>query len=201
MIFYKKISKIIFLTLLLGIFFMETPAFSQDQPIARLADFSGTILMKSHGTWGIKPATDLPLYSMDQVVTRIGAATIIFNDGDILDITSNSNLLIREEKKQEGVINKVNIVERRILLFMGKMFFKIGTGEIQTQFETDKTVVGIHGAAGVLSVGSDGQVYIAFAEGEAKFALGDLIYNQIAKDIPTLLADQHPIQNQEPRNE
>ena len=125
MIFYKKISKIIFLTLLLGIFFMETPAFSQDQPIARLADFSGTILIKSHGTWGTKPATDLPLYSMDQVVTRIGAATIIFNDGDILDITSNSNLLIREEKKQEGVINKVNIVERRILLFMGKMFFKI----------------------------------------------------------------------------
>jgi hypothetical protein len=191
MIFYKKISKTIFLVILFGIFFIETPGFSQEKPIARLAGFSGTVLISSRGSWDVKPAKDLHLYSMDKVVTRIGNATIIFNDGAILDIKSNSNLLIQEREKKKGLIK---IIERRILLFLGKFDFKTGKSTVETRFETVQSVIGIKVAAGILSVGSDGQIYVEFTEGGAKFTVGDLILGKVAEDVPTEVIDQNSIQ-------
>ena len=174
--------------------FIPANAYCDGEPIARLTDFTGIVLIQSRGEWAVKPVKNLPLYSMDKVVTRIGAASITFGDGAVIDIKSNSNLLIQEIEKEEGLINKVKTVNRRILLFMGKMFFKTGTGQVQTQFETEKTVIGIRGTAGVLSIGADGEIYITFTEGGAKFMLGDLLYDQVAKDVPTELADQNPVQ-------
>jgi len=174
--------------------FLPAPAFCDGEPIARLTNFTGTVLIKSRGEWAVKPEKNLPLYSMDKVVTRIGAATITFSDGATIDIKNNSNLLIHEEETEKGLVKKVKTVHRRILLFLGKMFFKTGTGQVQTQFETDKTVIGIRGTAGVLSIGADGEIYITFTEGGAKFTLGDLFYNRIAEDVSTRVADQNPIQ-------
>jgi len=174
--------------------FLPAPAFCDGEPIARLTNFTGTVLIKSHGDWGVKPVKNLPLYSQDKVVTRIGTATITFSDEAVIDIKNNSNLFIHEMETEKGFIKKVKIVNRRILLFMGKMFFKTGTGQVQTQFETEKSVIGIRGTAGVLSVGSDGQIYITFMEGSAKFTVGDLVYGKIAKDVPSNLADQNPVQ-------
>jgi len=191
MIFYKKISKTIFFVILFGIFFIETPGFSQEKPIARLAGFSGTVLISSRGSWDVKPAKDLHIYSMDKVVTRIGNATIIFNDGAILDIKSNSNLLIREQEKKKGL---VKIIERRILLFLGKFHFKTGKSTVETRFETVQSVIRIKGTAGILSVGSDGQIYVEFTEGGAKFTVGDIILGKVAEDVSTEVIDQNFIQ-------
>jgi len=174
--------------------FLPSPACCDEDPIARLTNFTGTVLIKSLGEWGVTPVNNLPLYSQDKVVTRTGTATITFSDGAVVDIKNNSNLLIHERKTEQGLIKKVKIVNRRILLFMGKMFFKTGTGQVQTQFETEKSVIGIRGTAGILSIGSDGQIYITFTEGSAKFTLGDLVHGKIAKDVPTNLADQNPVQ-------
>ena len=174
--------------------FIPASAYCEGEPIAHLTDFTGIVLIKNRGEWAVKPVKNLPLYSMDKVVTIIGTATITFADGAVIDIKNNSNLLIQEREKEKGLINKVKIIERRILLFMGKMFFKTGTGPVQTQFETEKTVIGIRGTAGVLSIGADGEIYITFTEGGAKLMLGDLINDQIAKDVPTYLVDQNPIQ-------
>jgi len=187
--------KILFVSLaILFSIFIPASAYCDGEPIARLTDFTGIVLIQSRGEWAVKPVKNLPLYSMDKVVTRIGTASITFGDGAVIDIKSNSNLLIQEIEKEEGLINKVKTVNRRILLFMGKMFFKTGTGQVQTQFETDKTVIGIRGTAGVLSIGADGEIYITFTEGGAKFTLGDLLYGKIAEDVPTELADQNPVQ-------
>lgn len=190
----KKISKILFPLILLSVFCIETTAFSQEKSIAKLADFSGIVLINNKGGWGLKPAKDLPLYSMDKVVTRIGTATIVFNDGAILDVKNNSNLLIREIEKEKGLIKKVKFIERNILLFLGKFHFKSGESNVATRFETTKAIIEIKDTAGVLSIGSDGQIYISFTEGSAKFTLGDLVQGKIAADVPTDLADQNPVQ-------
>jgi len=174
--------------------FLPAPAFCDGEPIARLTNFTGIVLIKSRGEWAVKPVKNLPLYSQDKVVTRIGAATITFSNGATIDIKNNSNLLIQEMESEKGLVKKVKTVHRRILLFLGKMFFKTGTGQVQTQFETEKTVIGIRGTAGVLSIGPDGEIYITFTEGGAKLMIGDLLYNQIAPDVPTDLADQNPVQ-------
>ena len=193
MIRSKKISKLLFLMILLILFCITTSAFSGEKPIAKLADFSGTVLINSQGTWGLKPVRDLPLYSMDKVVTRIGTATIVFNDGAVLDVKSNSNLLIQEIEKEKGLIKKIKSAERKVLLFLGKLHFKTGEAKIETRFETTKAVIGIRGTAGILSIGADGKTYIHFSEGGASFILGEFIRG-IAKEVRVDMADQNPVQ-------
>ena len=167
-----KLISISFVLLFFFSIFIPGLAFSQEEPIAKLTDFSGTVLINSHGSWAVKPAKNLPLYSMDKVVTRIGNATIIFNDGATLNIKSNSNLLIQEREKEKGLIKKVKAIERKILLFLGKLHFKTGESNVETRFETTKAVIGIRGTAGILSIGVDVNTYIYFSEGGAKFLLG-----------------------------
>jgi hypothetical protein len=188
MLFIKKIPKYLLLFLVSIIFFIPASAFSQEKPIARLADFSGTVLIKSQDSWGVKPVKNLPLYSMDKLVTRIGNATIVFNDGATVTITNNSNLLINEREKKKGL---VTIIERHIMLFLGKLNFKTGKSNVETRFETTRAVIGIRGTAGILSIGADGNTYIYFSEGEAKYILGDFIRG-IAKDVQAYLAEQNP---------
>lgn len=190
----SKIVSISFSILFLFSIFIPKIAFSEDKPIAQLTGFSGTVLIQSRGDWSTKPMKNLPLYSMDKVVTRIGNALITFNNGAVIEIKNNSNLLIQEETKEKGLFKRIKVVQRRILLFIGNMFFKSGKGHVQTQFETEKTVIGIRGTAGILSIGSDGQIYIQFSEGSAKFTLGDVIKGKVAKKVPTELVDQNPIQ-------
>lgn len=189
----SKLISISFVLLCFFSIFIPGLVFSQEGPIARLADFSGTVLINSQGNWGLKPAKGLPLYSMDKVVTRIGTATIVFNDGAVLDVKSNSNLLIQEIEKERGVIKKIKTVERNILLFLGKLHFKTGEAKIETRFETTKAVIGIRGTAGILSIGTDGKTYIHFSEGGASFILGEFIRG-IAKEVSVDMADQNPVQ-------
>jgi hypothetical protein len=185
--FIQKIPKFLLLFLVSIIFFIPSSAFSQEKPIARLADFSGTVLIKSQDSWGVEPVKNLPLYSMDKLVTRTGNATIIFNDGATVTITNNSNLLINEREKKKGL---ATIIERHIMLFLGKLNFKTGKSNVETRFETTRAVIGIRGTAGILSIGADGKTYIYFSEGEAKYILGDFIRG-IAKDVQAYLADQN----------
>ncbi len=185
-----KIPQLSLLFLAFIIFFFPLSAFSQEKPIAKLAGFSGTVLIKSQGSWGVKPAKDLPLYSMDKLVTRIGTATIVFNDGGTVNVKNNSNLLINEMETKEGMTTKV---VRHIMLFLGKLNFKTGKSKVETRFETTRAVIGIRGTAGILSIGADGKTYIYFSEGGAKYILGDFIRG-IAKDVRVALADQNPAQ-------
>ena len=188
-----KLLFISFVLLLFSSIFIPGLAFSQERPIARLADFSGTVLINSQGNWGLKPAKGLPLYSMDKVVTRMGTATIVFNDGAVLDVKNNSNLLIREIEIEKGLIKKVKAIERKILLFLGKLHFKTGESNVETRFETTKAVIGIRGTAGILSIGADGKTYIHFSEGGASFILGEFVRG-IAKEVRVDMADQNPVQ-------
>jgi hypothetical protein len=166
---------------------------AQEDPIAVLAEFSGTVLINSGGSWGVTPEVNLPLYSGDRVVTRIGTAKVLFADGATLDVRKNSNLIIDERQQIRGVEKKVSFIERRVLLFLGKMNFKTGKSDIETRFETTKAVIGIRGTAGILSIGPDGNTYILFTEGGAKYLIGDFIRG-VAPEVRVDLADQNPIQ-------
>jgi hypothetical protein len=185
-----KILQFLLLFLVSIIFLLPLPALSQEKPIAKLAEFSGTVLIKSRGSWGVKAVKGLPLYSMDKLVTRIGTATIVFNDGGTVNIKNNSNLMINEMETKEGLTTKV---VRHIMLFLGRLNFKTGKSAVETRFETTRAVIGIRGTAGILSIGADGKTYIYFSEGGAKYILGEFIRG-IAKPVRVALADKNPIQ-------
>jgi hypothetical protein len=95
----NKVFLVLFIASLLIV--LSAPAFAAGDPVAKLSAFSGAVLIKSQGAWGVEPAVDLPLYPDDKVVTRQGLATITFTDGAVLELKNNSNLLIYEVKKSE----------------------------------------------------------------------------------------------------
>lgn len=188
----KRSIVFIFLVPCLIIFFSGS-AFSAERPIAKLTSFSGTVLIKSQNTWGVKPEVNLPLYSEDRVVTRVGNAIVTFNDGATLEIQNNSNVLIVEKVEEKGILKKVKVVERRVLLFLGKLMFKTGKEKVETRFETGTAVIGIRGTAGILSIGPEGMTYIYFTEGGAAYIIGDFIAG-VAVEVPPELADQNALQ-------
>jgi hypothetical protein len=162
------------------------PAYSSQQ-VASLTEFSGTVIVQSKGDWGVKPGKGLPLYSMDKVVTRTGTAVVTFNDGAVVEIRANSNLLIEEQEKTGSVT-------RNLRLLLGKVIFKTGVGsKTQTNLQTPTSVAGLRGTAGTLSIGLDGKSYIQFTEGGMSYTVGDFI-SGVAKDVPAELADLNPAQ-------
>jgi len=175
------------------IIFFCTPMAYADNAIAKLTNFSGTVLIKSHRAWGVEPKLNLPLYSQDKVVTRVGSATITFNDGATLEIKNNSNILIEEREKEKGLTIKVKAIERRVLLFLGKLMFKTGKEKVETRFETATAVIGIRGTAGILSISAEGKTYIKFTEGAAAYTIGQFIEG-VAIDVPVKMADLNPVQ-------
>jgi hypothetical protein len=188
-----KIHRIALAGMFVLLFVLVPSLYAEEEPVAVLTELSGTVLINSRGSWGVKPEVNLPLYSGDRVVTRVGSAKVLFSDGAVLDVQKNSNLIIDEREKTRGIAQKVNFIERRVLLFLGKMNFKTGKSNIETRFETTKAVIGIRGTAGILSIGPDGNTYILFTEGGAKYFIGDFIRG-VAPEVRAELADQNPIQ-------
>ncbi|HJX34672.1 MAG TPA: FecR domain-containing protein [Desulfatiglandales bacterium] len=188
---YNRFYAVLFIISLFII--LSAPAFAAVDPVARLSAFSGSVLIKSQGEWGVKPVEGLPLYSDDKIVTRAGLATITFDDGAVMELKNNSNLLIYKQEKEEGLLRKTRVVQRRLRLMVGKMLFKTGTSNSQNILETPTMVCGLRGTAGTLSIASDGTPYIQFTEGGASYTIGDFI-SGIAEDVPEALANLNPAQ-------
>jgi len=189
-----NVSRWSLLILLTSVFIIlsSTPVFSATKSVARLTDFSGLVLIKSQGSWSLKPKKGFPLYPQDKVVTRVGKAVITFNDGAVMEVKANSNLLIDEKEEEEGLVKKVKVLKRRIRLLQGKMLFRTGKSKVKTDLQTSTVVCGLRGTAGVLSIGADGQTYIQFTQGGG-ITIGDFI-SGVADDVPAELADLNPAQ-------
>jgi hypothetical protein len=171
---------------------LSATAYSADKAIAKLTSFSGTVLIKSQGAWGVKPEKGLSLYSDDKIVTKMGNATISFNDGAVIEIKANSNLLIRESE-ESGVAKQLGAAKRQLRLLIGKMLFRSGKGSsVGTSLETTTMVCGLRGTEGTLSIDAAGQTYLQFTEGGGD-TIGNFIAG-IAVDVPVELANLNTVQ-------
>lgn len=171
---------------------LSEAAYSADKAVARLTSFSGTVLIKSRGDWGVKPEAGLPLYSDDKVVTKMGIATITFDDGAVIEIKANSNLLIRESE-ESGISKQVGAAKRQLRLILGKILFRSGKGtSVNTSLETTTMVCGLRGTAGTLSIDASGQTYLQFTEGGGD-TIGNFI-SGIATDVAPELANLNAVQ-------
>ena len=121
------------------IIFFCTPMAYADNVIATLTDFSRTVLIKSRGSWGVEPKLNLPLYSEDKVVTRIGNATITFHDGATLKIKSNSNLLIQERETGGGHFREGKGYRAAYPFVSGKAVFQNGEGRSRNSFRNSNS--------------------------------------------------------------
>jgi hypothetical protein len=171
----------------------SVPAFSANEIMGRLSSFSGEVLIKSRGSWGVEPEAGLPLYSDDKVVTKVGSATITLTDGAVIELKNNSNLRIEEREETRGFLRRVKVIKRRFRLLLGKMMFKTGTSSVDNALETPTMVCGLRGTAGTLSIGADGQTYIQFTDGGPSYTIGEFI-SGVADDVPTEIASMSPVQ-------
>lgn len=188
----KKIILLVLGSIL--VFALSAPAFGANKIVATLESFSGKVLIKSQGSWGVDPEAGLALYSGDKVVTGNGTATIKGDDGAIMELKKNSNLVIEEREKKSGFLRRVAVVERRLRLMVGKLFFKTGEdSKKETRLETPTMVCGLRGTSGVISIGADGAPYIQFSEGGPAFTIGDFI-SGVAEDVPAEIANLNPAQ-------
>jgi|GEM_PF-5359658 len=173
---------------------LAVPAYSAEggKAIAKLTSFSGTVLIKSQGSWGVEPVNGLSLYSDDKIVTKTGIATITFDDGAVIEVKANSNFLIRETETG-GVSGQVGAVKRQLRLIIGKVLFKSGRGtSVNTSLETTTMVCGLRGTAGTLSIDAAGVTYLYFSEGGGD-TVGNFIAG-IAPDVPAEIADLNEAQ-------
>ena len=163
----------VFITL--SLILLSSPAFSADKIIAKLTGFSGDVLIKSQGSWGVEPKLGLPLYSKDKVITKRGTAAITFSDGAVMELKKNSNMRIVEQEETEGFFRKVKVVKRKLRLLLGKVIFKSGGSRARTTLESATMVCGLRGTEVIFSIGPDNQPYLFFVDGGASFTIGDFI--------------------------
>jgi len=195
---HKSTNFLIILLACVLSFAFTTPALSGEKPIGKLTDFSGAVIIKSKGSWAPEPTLNHPLYSSDKVVTREGRATITFNDGAVVKIAHNSNLLIKEGIENKGVSGKTKTIKRRLRLILGKLSFKTGISKQKrdTIFETPTAVCALRGTAGTLSVDAKGKAYtsfIQFTEGGMAYKIGEFIAGT-APGMTTAQSDMNPAQ-------
>ncbi|MBI9087281.1 MAG: FecR domain-containing protein [Desulfobacterales bacterium] len=163
------------------------------QPIAKLTEFTGDLIVRSQRAWGKTPQIGMSLFSDDQIATREGEATVVFDDGSVLNIGRNTNAIIEQIEEKKGVEKKVSFFKRRFVLLLGKLGFKTGSLGSNTNLSTPTAVCGLRGTAGTLSLAEDGTPMITFTEGGRSFTLGELI-DGVAEDVPTETASYNPLQ-------
>lgn len=192
--YFHKTVQLIYILLLSALFiFLGSVSALSAESIGKLSSFSGVVLIQSQGAWGVEPKVGLPLYSLDKIVTRIGTATITFNDGAVMELKNNSNTRIEEKEEEEGIFTKVKVIKRNFRLLLGKMLFRTSNPKIQTRLETPTMVCGLRGTAGVISLDENGNPYIQFTDGGIAYINGDFFSGEAA-DLPQEIADLDPAQ-------
>ncbi len=136
-----------------GILLSATWAVAEEQVIATLHSFSGDIMMKSSGAWGVTPQNGMPLYHGDKIVTAAGSnARICFHDGSVLNILPDSNVYLSEPASDTAV------KEREIRLSQGKAVFNSGKDSAtETTLVSPKATV-VASAGSETLFGADGEL-------------------------------------------
>jgi len=160
-------------------------AFAAVQGIAKLDSFSGGVMIKSLGKWGVEPKAEMILYSGDKIVTTDGYAKVLFNDGAQFGIQTNSNIRIFEKTEIRGAIFKKEIRKRDIQVMIGKIAFKSGVGsKTKTRLVSPTAVAALRGAAG--EFGTDGEnTNLNLSEGKS-----DNQGTMLKGNVPDITRDQ-----------
>lgn len=104
------VARLVFMLLLI-----PSIALANTQSIAVLSSFSGKVIIKNKGKWGVAPVKGLRIHSGDKVVTQKGAATLVFDDESKMDIGTYSNVTVVQR-----TMDTDRHVDRRLRLLVGK---------------------------------------------------------------------------------
>ncbi len=163
-----------------------------ERSIATLVHFTGTVVVKVHGRWGVMPVPDMPLYSGDKVITMDGTALIGFPDGARVSVCTNSNLEVTQDLEEWVPFRTRRFTDRGLILLCGRLFFQTGREKIQTHFITPATIFSVFYGRGNVSVDNDLKTWIVMDKGQSVFKIGDF-KTGFAPLMTERRADQSPL--------
>lgn len=168
-----RYTSMILAMLILGAFIpaLATPA---NAAIARIAKFSGEVVVKSGDRLNRVTTPGALLDNGDLIQTKQGEAEILFNDGAVMKINPFSNTMLQErEEESRFLFFKSKATVRRITCLVGKFFFQSGVSGSKNYLQTPTAVAGIRGSSA--DVGFDNlNTYLHVYSGETE-VVGNII--------------------------
>jgi hypothetical protein len=137
------------------------------EPIAKVSQFKGEVVILSGGEFIKVTEIGQPVREGDRIQTEEGEAEVTFNDGAVLKIRPYANIMIQEGEEKSGLpfFEKKSLV-RRITCYVGTLRFKSGASKRQNYLQTPTAVCGLRGSE--MDFGFDNlMTYISEIEGSA----------------------------------
>lgn len=114
--------------------------------IAKISGFEGDSIILSGKEFIQVAEKGKPLKAGDFLQTKQGAVDVIFNDGAELKIRPYTNVMIQEQDEKSGwsIFKKKRMV-RRIICYVGTLWFKSGAPETENCINTPSAACGLKG--------------------------------------------------------
>jgi len=130
----------------LSLILFNNSAFAQ-VTIARLSDFKGEVVLEREGR-PIPLELNMPIVAKDRIKVEEGIAEIEYDDGSILKITPDTDLILDQIKKKRKILGSWSrtYLSRLINIFKGKVTGIIKERrDLVTEFETPTLVAAVRG--------------------------------------------------------
>ncbi len=184
--------------LLLTLLVLPGISFASGEPIGALAELSGEVLLKSMGSWGGETVAGLPIHSGDKIVTADGKAELTFTDGTRVTMCQYSILEFKQWTIRGLPIIKPDQTRRRFILYMGKILIDTDYKKMRSEVAAPPVVFGLRGDAGttrivsLVSINQEGEVSLAFDEGDRSFIIGPYEIG-IEESVPPRIAKRNKL--------
>jgi len=152
----------------LSLILFNNSAFAQ-VTIARLSDFKGEVVLEREGR-PVPLELNMPIVAKDRIKVEEGMAEIEYDDGSILNIRPDTDLILDQIKKKRKILGlwSRTYLSRLINIFKGKVSGIIKERkDLVTEFETPTLVAAVRGTTVSIGFNPDtGQAELRTDAGE-----------------------------------
>ena len=126
--------------------FSFVPESLASKSIADIAGIEGDVIVLSGKEFTKVTEKGHTLRSGDFVQTKQGTVNIVFNDGGEMKVRPYTNFMIQEQDEKSGwwIFKKKRMV-RRIICYVGTLWFKSGASETENSINTPSAACGLKG--------------------------------------------------------
>jgi hypothetical protein len=144
-----------------------------ERPVAQLAHYDGSVVIKTHNSWGTPPMLGMSLYSGDKVMVLDGSAGIRFADGSRIGLCRNSLVQITQDFQRWAPFRTARQLDRAAILYMGRLYFDLDKAEARTHLSTTSMVFTMLNGKGNMAVDPEQKSFILLESAQSVFKVGE----------------------------
>ncbi|MDI6797295.1 MAG: hypothetical protein QMD09_10135 [Desulfatibacillaceae bacterium] len=144
-----------------------------ERPVAQLANYDGTVVVKTHNAWGNPPMRGMDLYSGDKVLVLDGSAGIRFADGSKIGLCRNSFVQITQEFQRWAPFRTARNLDRAAILYLGRLYFDLDKASARTHLSTPSMVFTMLSGKGNMAATPSQESFILLESAPSVFKVGE----------------------------